>query len=133
MGSITSFQMQYLSQPRNEFFCPSSLSQNDVLHSCSATIPCKSVSIDTWHKRLGHMFISSMQLLPFINRNDSLSHCCVCPLSKQSRLVFPQASQSKSLSAFNLVHMDIWGPFNTPNYNGDKYFLTIVDDFTRGT
>lgn len=74
-----------------------------------------------------------MHLLPFIQRNDSLSHCSICPVSNQSRLAFPQASLSKSPSAFHFIHMDIWGPFHVPTSNGEKYFLTIVDDFTRAT
>lgn len=34
---------------------------------------------------------------------------------------------------FELVHIDTWGPFKVPTYNGYKYFLTLVDDFSRGT
>lgn len=29
--------------------------------------------------------------------------------------------------------MDIWGPFRVPTYIGERYFLTIVDDFSKGT
>ena len=35
--------------------------------------------------------------------------------------------------AFDLVHMDVWGPYSIPTLDGDKYFLTIVDDATRAT
>ena len=34
---------------------------------------------------------------------------------------------------FDLVHYDIWGPFNVVAINGFKYFLTLVDDSTRFT
>ena len=34
---------------------------------------------------------------------------------------------------FELVHVDIWGPYSTPSLNGSKYFLTIVDDYSRCT
>lgn len=34
---------------------------------------------------------------------------------------------------FELLHIDIWGPYNTETMTGASYFLTIVDDFTRGT
>ena len=33
----------------------------------------------------------------------------------------------------DLVHMDIWGPFSKASIHGEKYFLTIVDDFSRYT
>jgi IS30 family transposase len=29
--------------------------------------------------------------------------------------------------------MDIWGPFSTSTIHGHKYFLTVVDDFSRFT
>lgn len=29
--------------------------------------------------------------------------------------------------------MDTWGLYKTPTHNGFKYFLTIVDDFSRET
>lgn len=118
---------------KDKFTFPSHLFRLDRLHFCSTTFPGKSVDVDIWHKRLGHMFISRMQLLLFLPKNDSLSHCSIFSVSKQSRLVFPRASISKSFSAFQLIHMDIWGPFHTPTYNGDRYFLTIVDDFSRET
>lgn len=35
--------------------------------------------------------------------------------------------------AFELLHIDIWGPFFVSNVEGYMYFLTIVDDHTRVT
>lgn len=32
-----------------------------------------------------------------------------------------------------MIHCDIWGPYRVPSYSGARYFLTIVDDFSRGT
>lgn len=29
--------------------------------------------------------------------------------------------------------MDLWGPYKVPTMNGNKYFLTVVDDFSRFT
>lgn len=37
-------------------------------------------------------------------------------------------SQTSSKACFDLIHMDIWGPFRTPTIHGHQYFLTIVDD-----
>ena len=34
---------------------------------------------------------------------------------------------------FDLMHIDIWGPFSQQSTNGSHYFLTIVDDFSRYT
>jgi len=30
-----------------------------------------------------------------------------------------------------IIHTDIWGPFTTPCMNGQEYFITFIDDFTR--
>lgn len=38
-----------------------------------------------------------------------------------------------SESPFDLVHLDVWGPFSVESVEGHKYFLTIVDDCTRVT
>ena len=38
-----------------------------------------------------------------------------------------------SANPFDLVHIDIWGPFNVSTPARHKYFLTIVDDYTRAT
>ncbi|XP_019226138.1 PREDICTED: uncharacterized protein LOC109207644 [Nicotiana attenuata] len=31
------------------------------------------------------------------------------------------------------VHIDIWGPYNTRTYSGFRYFLTLVDDYSKAT
>lgn len=40
---------------------------------------------------------------------------------------------SRAKRSFELVHIDIWGPYNVSTRNGHRYFLTIVDDHTRVT
>ena len=34
---------------------------------------------------------------------------------------------------FQLIHLDLWGPYKIASICGAHYFLTIVDDFTRTT
>ncbi|KAL0289241.1 UNVERIFIED_CONTAM: Retrovirus-related Pol polyprotein from transposon RE2, partial [Sesamum radiatum] len=47
---------------------------------------------------------------------------------------FPFASSAiRTKSTFDLVHMDIWGPYKEPTTFACHYFLTIVDDFSRST
>lgn len=59
-------------------------------------------------------------------------NCYVCPLAKQTTLPFP-TSTSKSSCTFELVHMDVWGSYRVCTYNGYRYFLTLVDNFSRMT
>ena len=91
-----------------------------------------------WHCRLGHPSLQRLVLLQSLvpnvitcNINKSFD-CTICPLAKQKRLSFP-SSISSSSSCFDLVHADIWGPYSTPSLNGSKYFLTLVDDYSRCT
>lgn len=64
--------------------------------------------------------------------DTSQDFCMICPLAKQSRLKFPK-SVIKSTGIFQLVHVDVWGPFKVPTYDRKLYFVTIVDDFSRYT
>ncbi|KAK9669742.1 hypothetical protein RND81_13G151400 [Saponaria officinalis] len=86
------------------------------------------------HNRLGHLPLYKLKLLDvcnaFPNNENELNSCSICAKSRQYRLSFPKSSTTSS-TAFELVHIDVWGPYPTPTYNGYKYFLTIVDDFTR--
>ncbi|KAL4363042.1 hypothetical protein GQ457_04G026360 [Hibiscus cannabinus] len=101
----------------------------------------KDVSANTvcisWHDRLGHPSSHVLRLLQDVlpdslcNKSDN-SLCQICPLAKQRHLSFPTSS-IHSQHPFELVHCDIWGPFKTATYSNQRFFLTLVDDFTRTT
>ncbi|GJR28422.1 ribonuclease H-like domain-containing protein [Tanacetum coccineum] len=61
-----------------------------------------------WHCRLGHP----------------------ADQAKQTREPFP-LSDHKSKSVGDIVHCDVWGPYRVVSDDGFKYFLTIVDDYSR--
>ncbi|GKB94136.1 hypothetical protein Tco_0980273 [Tanacetum coccineum] len=51
-------------------------------------------------------------------------------LAKQTREPFPLSDHvSKSLG--DLVHLDLWRPYKVTSSEGFRYFLTVVDDYTR--
>lgn len=56
--------------------------------------------------------------------------CDCCNFAKQKRLPF-HSSNSISDACFDLLHMDIWGPYRVATTNGHWYFLTILDDHSR--
>jgi len=60
------------------------------------------------------------------------SICQVCHQAKQHRASFP-LSTSCTTHKFEMLHVYLWGPYANSTYNGYKYFLTIVDDFSRAT
>ena len=114
----------------------SSFSFVNSVNSCNSTSIIDSTSL--WRSRLGHpsfqrLAILQSLVLDVINCSSNKSFdCLICPISKQKRLPF-QSSVHVSNSCFDLVHVDIWGPYSTPLLNGSKYFFTIVDDFSRCT
>ena len=90
-----------------------------------------------WHSRLGHPSYEKTNVLCDVlcmkKRNkEDLVHCSVCQKAKQKHLSFP-AKNNMSANKFDLIHIDTWGPFATPTVEGYKYFLTIVDDYSRAT
>ncbi|CAL8989482.1 unnamed protein product [Prunus brigantina] len=101
-----------------------------------APVSCHVTHTSTiWHHRLGHPSATRLQLLsksfPFIS--SSFDHSCtVCPMAKQTRIPF-SLSRTSTSSLFELLHCDIWDPHRVHSHTGARYFLTIVDDFTRCT
>lgn len=95
-------------------------------------VSASSVSnVSLWHIRLGHLPFSSMKHLSFSSLpSNSECFCEICPKARQTRSSFP-LSQIKSIRAFELIHVDVWGSYKETTYNGFKYFLTIVDDYSR--
>ncbi|GAA0174918.1 hypothetical protein LIER_28203 [Lithospermum erythrorhizon] len=87
-----------------------------------------------WHNRLGHTSEVVMQHMFPLSSVNSMNNvpCVVCPLAKQQRLSFNK-SVSSSSDIFQLVHIDLWGPYKTQTRTGTTYFLTIVEDYSRST
>lgn len=56
--------------------------------------------------------------------------CDICPLAKQRKLFFLVHTQSTSVP-FQLIHVDIWGPYEVPTLLEQRFFLTVVDDFSQ--
>ncbi|GJS12195.1 putative reverse transcriptase domain-containing protein [Tanacetum coccineum] len=54
----------------------------------------------------------------------------ICHRSKQTREPFP-LSDHKTTSLGDLIHLDVWGPYRVTSREGFRYFLTVVDDYTR--
>jgi hypothetical protein len=89
--------------------------------------------VNLWHARLGHPTEAVLKVL-----KDSLKlkvynspfACEVCHMAKQHMEPFP-LSDHKSRVLGELIHLDVWGPNKKQSKEGFKYFLTIVDDYSR--
>ena len=87
----------------------------------------------TWHHRLGHPADQVLNLLSAdlnINNNETFPPCEICHKAKQTREPFP-ISDHETTNVGDVVHLDVWGPYRIPSRDGFRFFLTIVDDFSR--
>jgi len=107
------------------------------LHSCNSisshatfsTIPSSAI----WHFRLGHLFDQRLSMMHSMYSSISIDNkatCDICNYAKQRKLPYT-LSTSEAYSKFELIHFDIWGPLSRAYLHGHKYFLTVVDDFSR--
>lgn len=89
-------------------------------------------SSDFWHKHLGHLSNLVVRKLlrqfSFKNKWDEL--CAIGLRAKQTRDVFPLSSNNV-VEIFDLIHCDMWGPYNVASTCGIFYFLTIFNDYSR--
>ncbi|GKB75122.1 ribonuclease H-like domain-containing protein [Tanacetum coccineum] len=100
--------------------------------TCNYVFVCN-VSSELYHYRLGHpanQVLSIFGKKLGFSKKDHLSPCDICHRAKQTREPFP-LSDHKSKSVGDIVHCDVWGPYGVVSEDGFKYFLTIVDDYSR--
>ena len=79
------------------------------------------------HSQSLKLFIQTL-----MKRAEIPSFCTICPASRQHRLPFKD-SYIMTYRTFDLLHMDVWGPYSHKTHTGCTYFLTIIDDFIRFT
>ncbi|KAL9232099.1 hypothetical protein vseg_007244 [Gypsophila vaccaria] len=87
-----------------------------------------------WHQRLGHPSDNVVKKIPpllSLNCNKNMV-CDICHYAKQHRNSFSSNNKHAS-DLFELIHCDLWGAYRVPSSCGARYFLTIVDDYSRAT
>ncbi len=89
-----------------------------------------------WHDRLGHINLGTLKtmsvkgLIPKLNFENVNFFCASCTYGKQTKLPhFPSNFRSKNI--LDLVHTDLVGPMQTTAYNGCRYILSFIDDFSN--
>ncbi|GFS61618.1 retrovirus-related Pol polyprotein from transposon TNT 1-94 [Trichonephila clavipes] len=72
----------------------------------------------------------SVKGLPRLTDNGK-THCIPCKLAKSKRVSFKKTGAVRSKRPLELLHMDLCGPMPTESQGGNKYFLSIIDDYSR--
>ncbi|GKC37915.1 retrovirus-related pol polyprotein from transposon TNT 1-94, partial [Tanacetum coccineum] len=94
-----------------------------------------------WHHCLSHLNFDSINLL---SKNDIViglpklkfikDHLCSsCELGKAKRKSFKTKTTPSSKIRLQILHMDFCGLMRVESFNGKKYVLVIVDDYSRYT
>ena len=91
-------------------------------------------SSSLWHKRLGHISKRRIERLMSDGILDSLDFanfeiCTNYIKGKQTNT--RRFGANMATDVLQLIHTDICGPFPTVSWNGQQYFITFIDEFSR--
>lgn len=109
------------------------------VNSCQLT---NTVDTNLWHRRYCHLGSQNLDLLVHKNLVDGLSElknkfvndslCEACILGKSRRQPFNKLG-TRAKKPLELVHSDVCGPITPVTWDGNKYFVTFIDDYTHFT
>ncbi|CAL1397367.1 unnamed protein product [Linum trigynum] len=111
-------------------------SHNEILQTSSRGTKQKfnENSAALWHKRLGHISKQRIQRLVSDGILEPLDLadfevCIECIKGKRTNI--KKLGANRAQDVLELIHTDICGPFPTASWNGHKYFITFIDDYSR--
>lgn len=95
----------------------------------------EAISLNLWHKRLGHMSEKGLTTLAkkdviSVAKDVILDSCEHCLFGKQHRVSFSSTRKLRS-DLLSLVHSDVCGPIEEESLGGSRYFVTFIDDASR--
>jgi transposase InsO family protein len=109
----------------------------EVQPVCKVAVTVRNNSL--WHRRLGHINQQSLlklsNVVSGIDKGDlkiETELCETCIEGRQHKAPFP-GTRNPTTRPLERVHSDLCGPINPVAYNGVKYILTFIDDWTHFT
>lgn len=99
------------------------------------TLALLAADYHTWHRRLAHThnIENTAKIVDGININKEKvpsKLCEVCAQARLTRLPFPSI-RTQATKPLQIVHSDVCGPIDTQTWDGRKYFVTFLDDYTH--
>ncbi|CAI7891969.1 unnamed protein product [Closterium sp. NIES-54] len=122
-----------------------SASRSDTIQ-LAASCSCRKISHQTllWHHRLGHPSLPRLRSmhsrllvsgfpksLPSLPRPPALP-CLPCVEGRQ-RAALHSSEFPPTTAPLQTLHLDVWGPAHVGGTDQDRYFLLVVEDYTRYT
>lgn len=89
-----------------------------------------------WHLKMSHI---SEQGLKELSKQGILRHgqvakldkCESCIYGKSAKVKFSKKAIHSSKAPLDYIHSDLCEPAQTLSHGGSRYFLSIIDDFSR--
>lgn len=99
---------------------------------------------ELWHVRYGHLGAQNLNKLVRDNMVERLDvelsamsdcpfACKSCIYGRQTREVFDNSITSRSNRPLELIHSDVCGQLPEETYDGCRYFVSFIDDYTHFT
>ncbi|GJZ22327.1 retrovirus-related pol polyprotein from transposon TNT 1-94 [Tanacetum coccineum] len=115
--------------------CVYSLDGHAMAGELNASVEEKDSLAQVWHKRLGHISEAGLQVLEkqglFGKKSlGKLDFCENCVLGKSHRVRFG-VGRHTTQGVVDYIHSDLWGPSQVESLGGKRYFLSIIDDYSR--
>ncbi|CAI7741821.1 unnamed protein product [Closterium sp. NIES-54] len=112
----------------------------------SATCSCCPLTHETllWHQRLGHPSLPRLRGMVSRTLVSGLPQClpplppgpaptCVPCVEGRQRAAPHSSSFPPTEAPLQTLHMDVWGPARVRGQGHERYFLLVVDDYSRFT
>ncbi|XP_019240977.1 PREDICTED: uncharacterized protein LOC109220963 [Nicotiana attenuata] len=109
--------------------------ERNISPTCNASMTDKTMIDLLWHNRLGHVPFVKMRGIESIPVHFSTKQpfiCPICPMPRQNRLPFSERTIATT-KIFEILHVDLGGPYHVPTHDKKRYFITLVDDYSRCT
>lgn len=95
-------------------------------------------NIQKWHRILGHVNFKDLKHLCEAQLAEGLpkqvernfEKCEICLENKMTNLKF-ENNRTRANDILEIIHSDVHGPITQTGYNGEKYFVTFIDDFSK--
>ncbi|GKE77569.1 retrovirus-related pol polyprotein from transposon TNT 1-94, partial [Tanacetum coccineum] len=115
--------------------CVYSLDGHSMAGELNSSVKEKDSLAQVWHKRLGHISEARLQVLEkqglfgkkSLGKLDFYENCV---LGKSHRVSFGVVRHTIQ-GVIDYIHSDLWGPSQVEPLGGKRYFLSIIDDYSR--
>jgi hypothetical protein len=97
-------------------------------------------SLELWHHRLEHLDVKSIYALQSMVKGINVDKtspptttlvCKACTVGNQYAAKWGNREERLETKLLKIVHSGVFGPMRTTSVGGAKYFVIVVDDYSR--